>query len=488
MTRYRYDIENVLEGAAEQSPFLIQLPAGGRQLVAALVSEAEWRSKFTYQGQDLNDEQWDEFSDIVAKIFRAIEDGENVDELSESIRYLADNLRISHSGSVGSVGDSCCMDDFVANADDVISGRSDDNYGPLVEALKQAVIDSFTDDGVAFPPEFADRAAYESAKCTIANQLYRDFRTTLLNLTVLDIAFIAASGVALASALFSSQGALVGMVAAGISLPIAAVTLVAIFGSLIVLGINVGNRLKSVGEELDKETFVCAMFEATNASAAKTAMLAEVQDAHDRAVASGAMTLSAAFEDGLLQIVAILMPSETLEALFSLAGAGIDFAVSTAEDYDCSLCGAEEYTEGQQLLTNSNFETDLSSWTQDPPSSWSWEASPHSIGRGRISSGAGGSMEQHFDVTQAMIDDGWDLRVQTQVRGSSTGSSVTLRLYDETDAIVLNKAATAGDTKTMSYNTINEVIPLTVGSWSVRVFVANDDVIEYVNVFTTKVP
>lgn len=488
MTRRVYDATRILEAATEESPFLVQLPPGARHIVSSLTSEAEWRSKWVVDGQPLSDEQWDILEAIAAGIPRALEDGENVDELSSALIYLADNLNITHSGG-GSSSSACCgSGEVIIDGSDFITERDPALYGPIIQAVREAVVDSFTDTGSNFPPEFLDRAGYESAKCLIANQMYRDFRETMLNLEGLNLAFVLATFNGLMGALLGTSGMVAGLVAVGLSAPLAIGIVVGTLLALIAGGVALGVAFYEVGQELDKETFVCAMFEAENATAAKAALLAEFQDAHDRAIASGALTLSAAFEGGLLEIVAIMAPSELMEALFSLAGAGAEFAVAQIDDYDCANCGSEEFVEGQQLLVNPNYETDLSSWTQHPAGAWTWEVSTNSIGRGRISSGAGGSMEQHFAVTQQMIDDGWGLRAQSEVRGSGTGSSVTLRLYDETDTVVLEQVKTAGSTKTMSINTIDAVVPLTVGDWSIRTFCANDDVIEYQNCFLTKLP
>jgi hypothetical protein len=487
MSGLKFDASRIIEGAASEPPFLVQLASGARHIVAALTAQAEWRSRWTLNGVPLTDGEWDIVEAVAATIPRSLEDGENVDELSDAIRYLADSHNITHSGGNGG-GSACCgSGEVIIDGSDFITERDPAVYGPLIQAVKEAVVDSFVDTGSNYPPEFLDRAGYEQAKCLIANQLYRDFRETMINLEGLNLAFVLATFNSLMAALLGSSGMVAGLVAVGLSAPLAIGIVVGILLALIAGGVALGVAFYEVGQELDKETFVCAMFEAESATAAKAALLQEFQDAHDRAIASGALTLSAAFEGGLLEIVAIMAPSELMEALFSLAGAGAEFAVAQIDDYDCASCGDEEYVEGQQLLVNPNYETDLSGWTQHPAGTWTWESSPQSVGRGRIDSSSGGSMEQHFTVTQQMIDDGWDLRFQSQVRGSSTGSSAVIRVFDETDTIVLDYTKTAGDTKTFSYNTITESIPLTVGDWSIRTYVGQDDVIEYQNVFLTKV-
>jgi hypothetical protein len=493
MSRRVFDASRILEGAANESPLLISVPSGGRHMLLSLLTMGEWESKWRYDDDSrLSDEDWDVVRAVAAGCVRAFEDGENVDELADAVRELARSHTINLNGGGGGgcgCGQGESSDTFM-DAGDYVTSRDAGRYGPIVDAVRSAVPDSFTDDGSAFPPEFADRAAYETAKCLVANQLYRDFRATMISLEAINLGFVLVSINALITALLGTSGMVAGLVAVGLSVPLAVGIIVGLMLTLIVAGVALGVVFYEIGQELNQETFVCAMFEAPNASAAQTALLAEFEGALDRAIASGAITLAEAFEGEILQIIAIMAPKESMEALFSLAGAGAEFAASQIGDYDCANCGGEDLSEGQQLLQNPNFETDLSFWTQDPPGSWTWEASAHSgsIGRGRISSGSGGSMEQHFDVTQQMIDDGWDLRFQTLVRGSTTGSSVVFRVYDETDTIVMDKTLTAGSDKNFSHNTITEAIPLTVGSWSVRTFVGNDDVIEWTNVYLTKVP
>lgn len=355
MTRRVYDASLVLEGAANWSPLLVMLPAGAHAIVLSLCSEAEWRSKWAVGGQPLTDEQWDIVAAVAAGIPAAIEDGEEVNELANAVRYLADTLEDSSLTLRGGVGAGGCCFDLITDPASSVDGRGDGfDYDGWREAIGEAVVDSFTDDGVStYPDGFDDRAGYVLAKCTVANALYRDFKTTLVQLQILDVIAIVATAAALGSALFSSGGALSGMIAAGVSAPVAALTLIAFFLSLIALGVNVGKRLRAIGEQLDQQAVVCAFYSASNASAAKAGLYASVQDAHDAAIAAGVFAYSELFEERLFELLEVLVPSETYEALFSVADAASQAVVAAAGDLDCAT--ACSGTVGGELFTVTDF-------------------------------------------------------------------------------------------------------------------------------------
>lgn len=355
MTRRVYDANRVIVGAANESPLLLMLPPGAVHIVASLCTEAEWRSKWVVDGNPLTDGQWDVVEAVAAGIYRAIEDGENVDELSNAVRYLADQLKDSRLNLSGYVGGGCCGSDAINDPGATLDGRGDGwDYIGLIEAIGDAIVDSFTDDGSNFPPGFEDRAGYELAKCSIANQYFKDFKTTLVQLQILDVIGIVATAVAMGTALFSSGGALAGMVAAGVAAPVAALTLIAFFLSIIVLGINVGARLKAIGGQLDQQSFVCALYAAEDTTAARAVLISEVSDALDRAIAAGTVAYSELFEERLLELLEVLVPSESLEALFSIADAASQAIVASGGSLDCST--ACSGTVGGQLLTVTDFE------------------------------------------------------------------------------------------------------------------------------------
>lgn len=354
MTRRVYDAEFVLEGAAVGSPLLVALPAGASAIVLSLCSEAEWRSKWSLDGQPLTDEQWDIVAAVAAGIPRAVEDGERMDELSDAVRYLADKLADSGGSGNGSVASGGCCFDVVADPSTIVADRDDGlDYDVFLDAIRDAVADAFTDDGTNWPTGFTSRGEYDAAKCALANQFYKDFKQTLLQLTILDIAFIIATAAALGTALFSSGGALAGMVAAGVAAPVAALSLIAVFLSVALLGIRVGERLHAIGKYLDQQTVVCALYAAENASAARSALNAGVEDALNAAIAAGVIEFSQLFEDRLFEMLAVLVPLESLEALFSVADAATQAVVAAGGELDCLTACAG--TVGGELFTVTDF-------------------------------------------------------------------------------------------------------------------------------------
>lgn len=481
MARYTYDITDIMEGAATEPPFLLQLPAGGRQVIAALVSEGEWRTKWSAENLPVSDEQWDTIEHIVAGIYRGIEDGENMDELSSAIRYLADNLKVTHDGAGGSSGGGCCVD-YISDADNELINGGNGVTQEIIDGIRDVVAGSFTDTGSNYPTDFADRDEYDAAKCAAANQLYRDFRTTLGGLQILDFAVIVGSVYLLGNALFGTGGVIVGAIAAGAAIPASMIAMIAFMLSFILFFNQIGLRLTAIAERLDRETFVCAMFEATTYEEGRTALTNMVQDAHDLAISEGAFTLNELFEGKLLELVAVLVPNELLETVLQGAAILVDILVELPEDIDCAACGGDVLIAGTSLLQNPNMETDLSNWIQGVAGSWTWESSPATVGRGRYNLGATGTMEQNFVVTQQMVDENWQYRLQLTVAGSGTGASVLFRLFDDSDSLLWTDTKTAGSTKTFDVDT--DAIPLTLaaGTYYVKAYVGPDDVMEYCDV------
>lgn len=345
MARYTYDVGDILQGAATESPFVLILPSGGRQVIAALVSEGEWRSRWSYNGHKLTDEQFDEIDEIVAGIYRGIEDGENMDELSSAIRYLADNLQVSHDGNIsGSANGGCCFDP-ISDVDVTLQESGNGITQEIIDAIRSVVPGAFTDTGANFPTDFADRASYDAAKCAAANQLFRDFRTTLGGLQILDFAIIVGSMYLLGNALFGAGGVIAGAIAAGAAIPVSMIAMIVFMLSFALLFNNIGLRLKAIAERLDRETFVCAMFEATTYEEGRTALVNMVQDAHDLAILEGAFTLNELFEGKLLELVAVLVPNELLETVLQGAAILVDILVELPEDIDCATCGGGGTTE-----------------------------------------------------------------------------------------------------------------------------------------------
>lgn len=483
MSGIKYDAGSILSAHSSESGHFVFIPAGGFSMALMLLEQADWRGRWEVEESPVTDEQFDIIQSVAAGIRFNMVDGEEMNELANAFNRLVDEgleLRSVLSGS-GSAGSGCCTD-LLTDVPEMVTGGESGITQETINALGEVVAGTFTDTGSNWPSDFVDRDEYDAAKCNAVNQLYRDFRTTLGGLQVLDLAVIAGSSYLLGSALFSTGGAFVGVLAVSPALPLVALSIVIFMLSFILLAGNIGIRLKAIAERLDRETFVCAAFEATTYEELKTALLDMVQDAHDLAITEGVFVLNELFEGKLLELVAVLVPNEMLETVLQGAAILVDVLVELPEDIDCATCGGDLLIAGTSLLQNPNMETDLSSWTQGVASSWTWESSPATVGRGRYNLGATGTMEQNFIVTQQMVDENWQYRLQLTVAGSGTGASVLFRLFDDSDSLLWTDTKTAGSTKTFDVDTDAIPITLGVGTYYVKAYVGPDDVMEYCDV------
>lgn len=348
MSRLTYDTVKILEAATEESPLFVQLPSGGRHIMLSMLERASWRSTWRYDGQKLTDEQWDIIDATVSEMVASVEDGEEVNELANAVLYLADNLAITHSGGnngLGHSGNGCCYD-FYNGQDDAVVSSGNGWTQEMIDQYRTVVPGTFTDTGTNFPAEFADRAEFEAQKCAAANQLYRDFRTTLGGLQVLDLVALAGSTYLLGTALFGAGGVFTGLLSgAVVATPVGMVAAIVFILSTMLLFNQIGLRLVAIAERLDRETFVCQVFESTTYEEAKQALIDMVQDAHDLAILEGAFTANELFEGKLLELVAVMIPNEMWETVLTGAAILVDILVELPEDYDCSLCGAGAETE-----------------------------------------------------------------------------------------------------------------------------------------------
>lgn len=250
---------------------------------------------------------------------------------------------------------------------------------------------------------FSSRSTYEAYKCKAARKLAEDAYQTLLNMSTFGGAIGALGGVLGAGLVTTSalSPLVVGLMAAGLSAPLAITLLLALFASMLLFGGAVWAYFEAVadgvGENLDLLT--CELYNATTAEGAKQA-LAEFMSNRLAEVVYNSSEDEGFFTSKFLDLIEILIPTKSLELLFE----AVDYVVNLAQPpFDCSLCGAPEVPAGYHLVaaTPSVDNTWVSSST----------APSASVAGGVVTASATSSAtgsNHYLDVTLTLDDSGLD--------------------------------------------------------------------------------
>lgn len=216
-----------------------------------------YASSFFAGGYDLpNDIQMDQLKEILSEF---LEDTNNMncDDFIASLTAISNAILTAGSASGG--GDCCEPGSFGAGT-------------------TEPTPNTFEDDGVAFPPEFADRTAYETYKCQVANAIIASIEEDMAYLTTANILALGVASLALALVTpipFDDIAVLLGLLVAW--------TIQAVLTGYI-----------SAVEALwtaQPDELVCRLFIAANSTEAKSNLRAYL----DTNLSSGAAALAKAF-------------------------------------------------------------------------------------------------------------------------------------------------------------------------------------------------
>ena len=398
-----------------------------------------------------------------------------MNEIAAALIEIADKL-------AGRIGGGCGCLDLSTLGQDIgdASGLSQE----FRDALRGATPGAFVDSGSNYPDGFTDRAGYLDAKCLVANKVYLDFRESLIGMGGLSaLGSVLSFGLLyqLLAGVGTGGAILAGVVAAGVAVPVAMAAAVILIGALIAAGAQFGFACYELAVRLDQADFVCALYNATDYADARNGTNSIIFDRWTATAAEVTIIGADLFEGRLLELVAIMMPDQVLELIFSLASVAAGEFQTPEDPYDCANCGAPVTGPqiGDSLVINPDFVSDISGWTPGAGDTFIWDSG--NDGRAKATASGTNYLEQSFQMP-AGIDGTMTVIFETQVTGSGTGDGVIFRVWNQLGTLIYNNTITAGSVKTFLINSNNNGWPETPGTWKVATYCSTNKYIEYIRV------
>lgn len=163
-------------GASEiDAPFFFVIPDAGRHLLLSSIDRLRWEKTYDVDGYDYADS--DERNAIVEATYRALFGGESMSEISDAIRYLADNLdlivTVDNSNTNQNSGGSGCCTQFEVPTD---PNGTDYPLVPLNPSDPLGENIPTWDDGTQTPPDgYDDWQSFVDNRCKAANWMVDSF-------------------------------------------------------------------------------------------------------------------------------------------------------------------------------------------------------------------------------------------------------------------------------------------------------------------------
>lgn len=264
------------QGAID-APFLFILPHAGRHLLMAIIDQLRWEATYRYKGHGYDFSDWDELQAIVEATHYGLMDGEEVNQIAESITYLADtlaanmpnlNLEGVDMGNVQQVVNmGCCGGGAITNSGSC--GAGIDEMPPT---------DAPTNPPREFPPVTTPpiTPTWTEFKCNMAHYLYFVFRSS-----VMDIADLVAVGEANYGRVLAVFDETIGLLTPpGIS-DVSELAWEVYYTIVTWLVSRVtGQSASDMAQEMDRhyDEFICAMYSGDGPDAQSQAVRAVIDD------------------------------------------------------------------------------------------------------------------------------------------------------------------------------------------------------------------
>ncbi len=261
------------QGAID-APFLFILPHAGRHLLMAIIDQLRWQATYRYKGHGYDFSDWDELQSIVEATHYGLMDGEEVNQIAESITYLADtlaanmpnlNLEGVDMGNVQQVVNmGCCGGGAITNSGSC--GAGIDEMPPN---------DAPTNPPREFPPVTTPpiTPTWTEFKCNMAHYLYYVFRNSLIEISDL---------VSVGEANYEPIKAIIDEIIGLVTGNPGSELLWEAYYSLVTWFINrvTGTSGSDMIQEMDRhyDEFICAMYSGDGPNAQSQAVRAVIDD------------------------------------------------------------------------------------------------------------------------------------------------------------------------------------------------------------------
>lgn len=161
-------------GAAYAAPFLFIIPDAGRHMLLANFDRLFWDATFKVPGYDpISD---DDRKAIVHLTYDALLGDEQVSEIADAIRYLADTLEINvtvdnsntnNNEATGGSGSNCCTELPQNEGDELVPLNPNDPLGEIPPV--------WNDEEETPPNGWPDYPTFDAARCRAANWFVDSF-------------------------------------------------------------------------------------------------------------------------------------------------------------------------------------------------------------------------------------------------------------------------------------------------------------------------